>query len=55
MLHEARYWEPVAGGKVLCTLCPRGCRIGEGQDGFCFIRKNRGGALVTAGWGRTTG
>ncbi len=55
MLHEARYWEPAAGGRVLCTLCPRACRIGEGQDGFCFIRKNRGGKLVTAGWGRTTG
>ncbi|HSN13771.1 MAG TPA: AmmeMemoRadiSam system radical SAM enzyme [Anaeromyxobacteraceae bacterium] len=55
MLHEARYWEPAAGGKVLCTLCPRGCRMSEGQDGFCFIRKNRGGKLVTAGWGRTTG
>jgi pyruvate formate lyase activating enzyme len=40
---------------VLCTLCPRGCRIGEGQDGFCFIRRNQGGKLVTAGWGRTTG
>ena len=55
MLHEARYWEPASGGKVLCTLCPRGCRLGDGQDGFCFIRKNRGGKLVTAGWGRTTG
>jgi pyruvate formate lyase activating enzyme len=29
--------------------------MGEGQDGFCFIRKNRGGKLVTSGWGRTTG
>lgn len=55
MLHDARYWEPTADGRVLCTLCPRGCRIGDGQDGFCFIRKNRGGKLVTAGWGRTTG
>jgi pyruvate formate lyase activating enzyme len=55
VLHEARYWEPAPGGKVLCTLCPRECRIGEGQDGFCFIRRNRGGRLVTAGWGTTTG
>jgi pyruvate formate lyase activating enzyme len=52
---EARYWEPLEGGKVLCTLCPRDCRIGEGQNGFCFIRQNRGGRLVTTGWGRTTG
>jgi pyruvate formate lyase activating enzyme len=55
VLHEARYWEPAGEGKVLCTLCPRECRIGEGQGGFCFIRQNRGGRLVTSGWGRTTG
>lgn len=55
MLHAARYWEAASGGRVLCTLCPRGCRIGEGQDGFCFVRKNRDGRLVTSGWGRTTG
>src|SRR5512138_3256277 len=54
-MHEARYWEPAGDGKVLCTLCPRECRIGEGQDGFCYVRRNRGGRLVTAGWGRTTG
>jgi pyruvate formate lyase activating enzyme len=40
---------------VLCTLCPRACRIGDGQDGFCFIRRNRAGQLLTAGWGTTTG
>jgi pyruvate formate lyase activating enzyme len=54
-LHDARYWEPLGEGKVLCTLCPRECHIGEGQNGFCFIRQNRGGRLVTSGWGRTTG
>jgi pyruvate formate lyase activating enzyme len=55
VLHEARYWEPAGGGKVLCTLCPRECHIGDGQAGFCFIRQNRAGKLVTSGWGRTTG
>jgi pyruvate formate lyase activating enzyme len=55
VVHEARYWRPEAGGKVLCTLCPRACRIGDGQNGFCWIRRNRGGRLVTTGWGTTTG
>ncbi len=55
MVHEARDWEPEAGGKVHCTLCPRECRIGEGQDGFCYIRQNRGGRLVTQGYARSTG
>jgi pyruvate formate lyase activating enzyme len=55
VLHEARYWEPAGEGKVLCTLCPRECRIGAGQNGFCFIRQNVDGRLVTTGYGRTTG
>lgn len=55
VIREARYWEPAEGGKVLCTLCPRRCRIGDGQPGFCFIRQNRGGRLVTLGYGRSTG
>ncbi|HYG66243.1 MAG TPA: AmmeMemoRadiSam system radical SAM enzyme [Anaeromyxobacteraceae bacterium] len=55
MIHDARYWEPAADGRVLCTLCPRRCRVGEGQAGFCFIRQNHGGKLVTLGYARSTG
>ncbi|HET9482166.1 MAG TPA: AmmeMemoRadiSam system radical SAM enzyme [Candidatus Polarisedimenticolia bacterium] len=43
----ARWWRPEADGRLLCYLCPRYCRIGEGQAGFCFIRMNTGGALRT--------
>ena len=50
-LHEGRWWEPLGGGKVHCYLCPRHCRIGEGQAGFCFIRVNRGGTLYSLGYG----
>ena len=48
---EARWWEPIDGRKVVCNLCPRYCKIGDGQAGFCFIRKNDGGKLVTLGYG----
>ncbi|HXI02773.1 MAG TPA: AmmeMemoRadiSam system radical SAM enzyme [Candidatus Saccharimonadales bacterium] len=47
----ARWWKP-DGERVLCTLCPRYCRIGEGQSGFCFIRVNQGGELKSLGYGR---
>jgi pyruvate formate lyase activating enzyme len=50
-LHEGRWWEPLDGGRVHCYLCPRHCRIGEGQAGFCFIRVNRGGTLYSLGYG----
>ena len=49
-LHEARWWDTDAAGKVHCYLCPRHCHIGEGQSGFCFIRVNRGGKLYSLGY-----
>ena len=51
----ARYWSTQPNGRILCTLCPRYCRMADGQAGFCFIRQNRGGKLVQLGYGRSTG
>lgn len=50
--HDARWWETMKDGRLHCYLCPRHCHIGEGQSGFCFIRKNEGGRLVQLGYGR---
>lgn len=51
----AKWWKPTDGDKILCTLCPRYCKIGDGQPGFCFIRQNHDGKLYTIGYGRPTG
>ncbi len=51
----ASWWELAEKGKILCTLCPRYCKIGEGQPGFCYIRQNHGGKLYTTGYGHSTG
>ena len=40
---------------TLCTQCPRECRVQENQYGFCFGRKNVGGEVVCAAYGRCTG
>ena len=50
-MHPARWWHKEPSGKLLCTLCPRYCKLGDGQAGFCFIRKNEGGELVSLGYG----
>jgi len=50
-LHEARWWESEANGRVHCFLCPRHCHIHSGQSGFCFIRVNEGGKLYSLGYG----
>jgi len=52
---EAKWWEPVENEKILCTLCPRYCKIGEGQPGFCYIRQNHHGKLYTLGYARPSG
>src|ERR1035437_2243657 len=54
-LKEALWWEKTDNDKILCTLCPRYCRIGEEQPGFCYIRQNHGGLLYTLGYGHPTG
>jgi pyruvate formate lyase activating enzyme len=51
----AKWWEPAEKNKILCTLCPRYCKMSEGQPGFCYIRQNHGGKLYTIGYGRPTG
>ncbi len=50
-LHEARWWEAEANGRVHCFLCPRHCHIHSGQSGFCFIRTNQNGKLYSLGYG----
>ena len=50
-----RYFRREDDGKVLCELCPRGCRLGEGQRGVCFVRAARGGQMVFTSYGRSTG
>lgn len=46
-LHEARFYETLADGKVLCTLCPHDCRIPDGTRGACGVRYNHAGKLYT--------
>ncbi len=52
---EARYYAAEADGRLRCTLCPRDCRLGPGQAGFCFVRQNEGGRMVSLAYGRSTG
>lgn len=50
-----RYWHHVRDGKIQCDLCPRGCVIGEGQRGFCFVRQNQNDRMVLTTYGRSSG
>jgi len=51
----AGWWHEDDSGRLVCDVCPRGCAIGLDQSGFCFVRQNRGGRMVLATYGRSTG
>lgn len=51
----ARYWHALDDGRVQCDLCPRECRLRDGQRGFCFVRANQGGRLELTTYGRSSG
>jgi pyruvate formate lyase activating enzyme len=50
-----RYWHQLADGRIQCDVCPRFCRLREGQRGFCFVRANRHDEIVLTTYGRSSG
>jgi pyruvate formate lyase activating enzyme len=51
--YPARLAEPLGDGIVRCHLSPRNCKIRPGKHGFCMVRANRGGQLVSLNYGRS--
>ena len=50
-----RYWHKLEDGRVMCDLCPRACKLHEGQRGLCFVRENRNAEIVLNTYGRSSG
>lgn len=51
----ARYWHLLADGRIQCDLCPRACRLHDGQRGMCFVRARQGDGMVLTTYGRSSG
>lgn len=51
----ARWWHKLADGRIQCDLCPRDCKLHEGQRGLCFVRKMENQQMVLTTWGRSSG
>ena len=49
------YWHRLEDGRVQCDLCPRECRLKEGQQGLCFVRACEDGEIVLTTYGRSSG
>lgn len=53
--HPARYWHWLEDGRIQCDLCPRDCKLHEGQRGACFVRGRAGDQIVLTTYGRSSG
>ncbi len=53
--YPGRYWHALGDGRIQCDLCPRDCRLHEGQRGACFVRQRKGDAMVLTTYGRSSG
>jgi len=52
---SARWWHPLDDGRIQCDVCPRECRLRDGQRGFCFVRAREGDEMVLTTYGRSSG
>lgn len=50
-----QYWQRLPNGDVQCDVCPRHCKLGEGQRGLCFVRARQDDAIVLTTFGRSSG
>ncbi|CAG0978167.1 hypothetical protein ARNL5_02249 [Anaerolineae bacterium] len=52
---QTRYWHGLDDGRLQCDVCPRFCKLHEGQRGLCFVRQNLNHELVMTSYGRSSG
>jgi pyruvate formate lyase activating enzyme len=50
-----KYQKLLKDNKTQCEICPRLCKLKDGQNGFCQVRKNIGGDIVSTTYGYNTG
>jgi len=52
---STKYWHKLEDGRVQCDLCPRECKLHEGQRGLCFVRENLNNEIVLTTYGLSSG
>ncbi|HEX7184683.1 MAG TPA: AmmeMemoRadiSam system radical SAM enzyme [Thermoanaerobaculia bacterium] len=53
--YPTKYWHMLDNGRVQCDLCPRFCKLLEGQRGLCFVRARQDDRIVLTTYGRSSG
>ncbi|GMR13352.1 MAG: AmmeMemoRadiSam system radical SAM enzyme [Gemmatimonadota bacterium] len=53
--HPTSHWHTLDDGRVQCDICPRACKLRDGQRGLCFVRARAGDEIVLTTYGRSSG
>jgi pyruvate formate lyase activating enzyme len=53
--YPGRWWHLLEDGRLQCDLCPRDCKLHEGQRGACFVRQRIDDRMVLTTYGRSSG
>ena len=54
-IKPGRYWHVLEDGRIQCDVCPRYCKLQEGQRGLCFVRARQSNQIVLTTYGRSSG
>jgi len=52
---STKYWHSLPDGRLQCDLCPRFCKLHDGQRGLCFVRARQTDRIVLTTYGRSSG
>jgi pyruvate formate lyase activating enzyme len=50
-----KHWHVLDDGRIQCDVCPRACKLREGQRGVCFVRAREDDQIVLTTYGRSSG
>ena len=52
---KTKYWHKLEDGRIQCDVCPRACKLHNGQRGLCFVRACEDDQIVLTTYGRSSG
>ena len=54
-IRPTKYWHSLDDSRIQCDVCPRFCKLREGQRGLCFVRARENDQIVLTTYGRSSG
>ncbi len=52
---STQYWHALDDGRIQCDVCPRACKLHNGQRGVCYVRGREDEQIRLYSYGRSSG